>query len=149
MPYSELLNGRWSEPGREYFVTTVVAGRQAIFTDLWCARILIRTLRQVQQETDSRWLAWVLMPDHFHGLLSLGDEAELSSVIRAVKGRSALLLNKQLNRRGRLWQQGYYEHALRAEENRLGIARYIVANPLRKGLVKRLGDYPHWDSVWL
>jgi putative transposase len=29
------------------------------------------------------------------------------------------------------------------------IARYIVANPLRAGLVERLGDYPHWDAVWL
>ena len=28
-------------------------------------------------------------------------------------------------------------------------ARYIVANPLRAGLVKRLGDYPHWDALWL
>jgi len=28
-------------------------------------------------------------------------------------------------------------------------ARYIVANPLRAGLVERLGDYPLWDAVWL
>ncbi len=31
----------------------------------------------------------------------------------------------------------------------LAIARYIVANPLRAGLVKKLGDYPYWDSIWL
>jgi hypothetical protein len=29
------------------------------------------------------------------------------------------------------------------------LARYIVANPLRAGLVEHLGDYPHWDAVWL
>jgi len=28
-------------------------------------------------------------------------------------------------------------------------ALYIVANPLRAGLVERLGDCPHWDAVWL
>jgi len=29
------------------------------------------------------------------------------------------------------------------------IARYIVANPLRAGLVSRVGDYPLWDACWL
>ena len=29
------------------------------------------------------------------------------------------------------------------------VARYIVANPLRAGLVERVGDYPYWDAVWL
>ncbi|MFV3290267.1 transposase, partial [Pseudomonas sp. NY11955] len=29
------------------------------------------------------------------------------------------------------------------------VARYIVANPIRAGLVSRVGDYPHWDAVWL
>jgi hypothetical protein len=29
------------------------------------------------------------------------------------------------------------------------VARYIVANPLRAGLVKHLGDYPLWDAIWL
>jgi putative transposase len=29
------------------------------------------------------------------------------------------------------------------------VARYIVANPLRAGLVNRVEDYSHWDSIWL
>jgi len=29
------------------------------------------------------------------------------------------------------------------------MARYIVANPLRAGLVERIGDYPLWDATWL
>ena len=29
------------------------------------------------------------------------------------------------------------------------IARYIVANPLRAGLVQTIGDYPHWDCIWM
>jgi hypothetical protein len=31
----------------------------------------------------------------------------------------------------------------------LNAARYIVANPLRAGLTRRLGDYPLWDAIWL
>jgi hypothetical protein len=29
------------------------------------------------------------------------------------------------------------------------MARYIIANPLRAGLVDRIGDYPLWDAMWL
>jgi hypothetical protein len=29
------------------------------------------------------------------------------------------------------------------------IARYIIANPLRAGLAESIGDYPHWDAIWL
>jgi putative transposase len=38
---------------------------------------------------------------------------------------------------------------LRDEDDVKDWARYIVANPVRAGLVKRVGDYPHWDAVWL
>jgi hypothetical protein len=29
------------------------------------------------------------------------------------------------------------------------VARYIVANPLRAGLVEGIGNYPHWDCIWM
>jgi len=49
----------------------------------------------------------------------------------------------------RIWQDGFHDHALRQEEDLAEVARYIVANPLRAGLVERVGDYSHWDAVWL
>ncbi|MCF6281296.1 MAG: hypothetical protein L3J28_03650 [Candidatus Polarisedimenticolaceae bacterium] len=42
-----------------------------------------------------------------------------------------------------------HDRAIRKEEDLVAIARYIVANPLRAGLVKSIKDYPHWDCVWL
>ncbi|GBH14379.1 REP element-mobilizing transposase RayT [Pseudomonas syringae pv. actinidiae] len=38
---------------------------------------------------------------------------------------------------------------MRNEQDMAGLARYIVANPLRAGLVKKLGDYPLWDAIWV
>ena len=40
------------------------------------------------------------------------------------------------------------ERALRRQDDLAAMARYIVANPLRAGLVDFLGDYPHWDCAW-
>jgi REP element-mobilizing transposase RayT len=94
-------------------------------------------------------LAWVLMPDHLHWLLVLGNRHSLGQVLNVLKGRSARALNRHLGRRGAIWQPAFHDHALRADEELREIARYIVANPLRAGLAAKLGDYPHWDAVWL
>jgi hypothetical protein len=48
-----------------------------------------------------------------------------------------------------VWQPGYFDRALRAEEDVREVARYIVANPLRAGLCRQIGDYPLWDALWL
>jgi REP element-mobilizing transposase RayT len=69
--------------------------------------------------------------------------------MRFIKGRSARLLNQQQGCKGRIWQPGFHDHALRHDEDRLKVARYIIANPLRAGLVNSIGAYPHWDCEWL
>jgi hypothetical protein len=38
---------------------------------------------------------------------------------------------------------------LRRDEDLRAVARYVILNPVRAGLVQRVGDYPHWDAVWL
>jgi len=149
MAYTNLRKGRFSETGREYLVTCVTGQRQPVFTDFVAARLLVDELRRSQREGHCEWLAWVVMPDHFHGLLSLAENSDLSRLMNQIKGCGARSVNLYLARQGALWQPGFHDHALRTEENRLAIARYVVANPLRAGLVKKLADYPHWDSVWL
>ncbi len=149
MTVNDLRKGRWSEAGREYLVTMVTHRRKPAFVDLLCARLLVGELRRLSNEGNCEWLAWMLMPDHFHGLARLGSQSSLSAVIRLLKGRSARRIQQARGDRGRFWQTGYHDRALRRQEDRRAVARYIVANPLRAGLVERIGDYPHWDCVWL
>ncbi|WP_306085229.1 transposase [Pseudomonas sp. gcc21] len=82
------------------------------------------------------------MPDHFHWLMQLQDES-LSKTVQRIKR----LTSAQLGRR--VWQDGFHDRAVRSEENLKAMARYVIANPLRAGLVDSVGDYPHWDAVWL
>ena len=49
----------------------------------------------------------------------------------------------------KVWQKGFHDHAIRRDEDIKAVARYIIANPLRAGMVDRIGDYPFWDAVWL
>ena len=147
--YNALCHGRWSEPGRPYMITTVVDKRVPIFRDIFLGRLVISEMMHLQKEGYVDSLAFVLMPDHLHWLLILKENADLSRVIGLLKGRSARRLNKQLNRSGPVWQPAFYDHAVRKDEDVRKLARYIVANPIRAGLVKRLMDYPLWDAVWL
>ena len=150
MSYSELCKGRYSEWQRAYFITTVMAERErCCFADFLCARCVVSEMRALHEEEAVHSLAWVVMPDHVHWLFQLGEHLDLPTTIKRFKARSARRVNTYLNRQGALWQKAYYDHAVREEEDVRDIARYIVANPLRAGLVKHVGDYPLWDAVWL
>jgi putative transposase len=83
------------------------------------------------------------MLDHVHWLFQLNDNHQLSNVIKTIKSKASIQIGHPI------WQPGYYDHAIRKDEDIINIARYIIANPIRARLVKKVGDYPHWDAVWL
>lgn len=148
-PNSHLLRrGRYSETGRAYLVTAVVYQRRPVFTDFYLGRLLVAELKQAHDLGRVASLAWVIMPDHFHWLFELRG-ASLSQVMQRVKSRSTLAINRACGTQGAFWQSGYHDRAARAEEDLIPIARYIIGNPLRAGLVERIGDYPLWDATWL
>ena len=138
MSYNNLRKGRFSQAGREYLITCVTHRRAPWFTHYPLARQLIHTFRSLEKEQAALWLTWVVMPDHFHALIRL-QNCPLSDLVQSIKGRSARKINQQLGRRDKFWQAGFHDHALRKEEDRLEIASYIVANPLRAGLVRSVG----------
>lgn len=143
--HSHLLRkGRHSEPGQAYLVTAVSRDRQRLFTDHRLGRLVVREIAQAPVDT----LVWVLMPDHLHWLFQLRGQP-LAEVVGAMKSRSAQAINRALSRQGPVWQKGYHDHGVRLEEDLCELARYVVANPLRAGLVERIGDYPLWDAAWL
>jgi REP element-mobilizing transposase RayT len=120
-----------------------------LFLDLFRGRVVVRALHHQYMTGNARSLAFVLMPDHLHWLLQLEAGKQLSAVIGIVKGYSARELNLMTGSRGPVWQPGFHDHALRREEDLKSLARYIVANPLRAGLVDRIADYPLWDAAWV
>lgn len=150
MPYDNLRKGRFSEQGRAYFITTILAEREKrYFSDFFCARFIATEMSTLHNSNAVNSLAWVVMPDHVHWLFQLGEIVSLSSAIKRFKAHSAHRVNNYLNRQGPLWQKAFYDHAVRNGEDVRQIARYIIANPLRAGLVENIGDYPHWDTIWL
>jgi len=143
-----LRTGRFSEPGRIYLITTITHHRECVFADWRTGRLVVREMARQEEQGYVRSIAWVLMPDHLHWLVELAD-GDLSQMVCRVKARSAAAVNAATGRRGSLWHKGFHDKAVRRDENLKHLARYVIANPIRAGLVTRVGDYVLWDAVWL
>ncbi len=100
MSYNDLRIGRYSESNRIYLITTVTYKRKALFDNLYSARIVIQTMKQLDNNGIVDSLSWVVMPDHLHWLIQLSDEYSLPDVIKRLKAVSARHLNQHLNRKG-------------------------------------------------
>ena len=145
--YRALRRHRSSIPGQAYLLTTVCRDRQRLFADPAVAAIVSRAMSATPLWSEAQLLAWVLMPDHWHGLVQLGRQRPLSALMQRAKADAsrdcALALGLPP-----LWQAGFHERMVRSDVDLAVLARYVVANPIRAGLVKRLDDYPYWGCVW-
>lgn len=144
----QLRIGRHSETGRTYLITCNTKDRQPIFGDWRVGRLVVRQLMLAERDDLAQSLAWVVMPDHFHWLLELKSDS-LSRVIARTKSRASVVVNAAQGRAGSIWQRGFHDRAIRREEDFRALARYIIRNPVRGGLVNRVGDYPLWDAIWV
>ncbi len=135
------------EPNRIYLITTNTHERIPIFNNFHLARLVVWQFRLAQYQGLANSLAWVVVPDHFHWLLEL-KKGSLADLMCQVKSKSTRTVNALSGRKGRLWQgRSFHDRALRKEDDLVKMARYVVANPLRAGLVERIGDYPLWDAI--
>lgn len=132
-----------------YFVTISSLFRRPLFLDPEAARAVARTQADPGIWGRSRCLAWVLMPDRWQGLVVMGEGDSLDPLVRRFKAISARGVESRFRINGWLWAKGYNERKLDSQQGLLAVARHLVANPVRVGLVKSVGAYPYWDSVWL
>lgn len=147
--HSQLRKGHRSLADRIYHVSSSIRGSRNFLYPFECRRAVVRSFQREQAASHAETLAFVVMPDRFHWLFSLNDRRSLSVSVNTVKSFSAREINRVLGRRGKVWQRGFVGRAIRREEHLEHVARYIVANPLRAGMVDAVGDYPFWDAKWL
>lgn len=140
--------GRHSEFGRLYLLTTITQQRRPIFNNFQLGRLVVDQFRQAHEDGIVISKAWVVMPDHFHWLIELQNKT-LGELMCRIKSRSSVNINRLTKTHERVWQKGYYDRALRQEDDVKAAARYIIQNPIRAQIASRIGDYPLWDACWI
>ena len=142
-------------PGGTYFITQVPYQRVP-----WlCGDVGRQALREAIITVKKSHLfsvdAIVLLPEHFHCLLTLpSDDADFSIRLKLIKIHvtrhygSVLNINRPVSpsrqKRGErnLWQRRYWEHWIRDERDFATHCDYIHYNPVRHGLCKAPQDCP-------
>ena len=139
-------------PGRQYvgthryFLTMCCAERRPVLSEPANARWLIEELREKCERYLFAAEAYCVMPDHFHVLLrGLEEESDLLAFVKAFKQSTGYEFQKKFQYA--LWQKKFYDHILRTGESAEGVAGYIWANPVRKGICNDPREYAFSGSL--
>jgi putative transposase len=138
-------------PGGSFFFTVNLAERQlSLLTEH--VDELRAAFREVRQRHSFSIDAMVVLPDHLHAVWTLpyGD-ADFSMRWRQIKSAFSRKLPVgewlSTSRSGRgergIWQRRYWEHTIRDENDFARHVDYIHINPVKHGLVARVGDWPY------
>jgi REP element-mobilizing transposase RayT len=147
--YGALRIGRWSQTGSDYFLTGCLHRPLTGLTTEPLASIVQSKLREIESAGKWHLRTFVLMPDHFHVLATLGPGGDLSGTVRLFKGP----LTPMLRTHGLRWQTNFYDHRLRSVDEVQPTLLYIFLNPYRAGLVKAGAKWPWYycapeDWAW-
>ena len=148
-PQPAWRSGRTTPAGSVHRVDFATVDGRPHFADFFAAATAAKGLHALQRANPSRLLAWVLMPDRWHGLIELAADDSLSQCVTRMKLAMARALFNDGPLPARVWALDFNQRALLQDREVLDSAGQLVLAPVRAGLVSRLIDYPFWDAVWL
>lgn len=131
-----------------YFLTIGTRDRLEPFRDDAIVATTLFHVRRIAAEERFAVLAYCLMPDHAHFLVEgLTDQSDFRRFVKRAKRHSGAAYAIRCKKP--LWQEGYYERVLRRDTDAREVARYVLWNPVRAGLVSAPTEYPYLGSdVW-
>ena len=121
---------------RFFFLTVRLLPRRRNLADDDYA-CLARCLDVVRSRQRFLVTAWVFLPDHWHAILFPPCPLTISEAMKSVKLTSTNALSRLRGEAGELWQQRFFDHALRTVQDYWEKVEYIHLNPVRRGLVAK------------
>jgi putative transposase len=107
------------------------------------AGLFIKVLLHYQKEHKYYLHEFVVMPDHFHLLITPISPVTLEKAVQFVKGGFSYRAKKELSFHGEIWQTSFYDRRLRDANEYATFCQYIHMNPVRRGLVALPDDFPY------
>jgi len=128
---------------RTFFVTSNTLGRRAILRSEQIAGLLVQTLQTYRLDGKFHLHEFVIMPDHFHLLLTPAPTVPLEKAMQYIKGGFSYRVKKELNRNFPIWQVSFTNHRIRDAEDYENHRVYIWQNPVEAGFVQRPELFPY------
>ena len=149
---------RYYGAGHLHFITCSCYRRIALLGSPQQRTLLLNLLEQTRQGYGFVVVGYVVMPEHFHLLISEPEKGTPSTVMQVLKQRFAQqLLRAERPRRSsaqanlwereprHVWQERFYDFNVWSKSKRVEKLRYMHENPVKRGLVLEAGQWA-WSS---
>ncbi|MFB3815391.1 MAG: transposase [Terriglobales bacterium] len=130
---------------RTFFVTSATLGHRRLLQSERMARLLIDALYHYRGQGKYRLHEFVVMPDHFHALLSVGSTMTVERAMQLIKGGSSYCAGKEFGVRN-LWQRGFSEVRIIKADEYVARVEYIRGNPIRARLAECAEEYVYCSA---
>ena len=107
---------------------------------------LLALLRKMTERIGWEVLAWCLMTTHYHLLVVVPDEPRISWAMQTVNSVYAREFNSRYGRRGHVFGDRFADKLVESAGQARRTVNYILENPVRAGIVKRVEDWP-WSGL--
>ena len=128
---------------RTFFVSSSIAGKRHLLQSERSARLFINVLYHYRAEHKFFLHSFVVMPDHFHLLITIGAEISIERATQFIKGGFAFRAGQEFGFRAPVWQRGFSEVRIYNAEAFTSVQEYIAQNPVRRALVSNPQDFPY------
>jgi len=146
---------RFYVPNYSYFLTVVTQNREPILIDN--IELLRESFRRSKKRYNYKIDAIIVLPDHFHMIITPKVPEEYSAIISFIKRSFVYGLDIELKQKFRanlstsqyrrqhsgVWQRRFYEHTIRDERDLYNHLEYMKNNPLKHGLVENIKDWKY------
>ena len=132
---------------RTFFVTAVTWQRRPLFQTEPMACLFLDTLARYRNQGRFLIHEFVLMPDHFHLLLTPAPDISLEKALQLLKGGFSFRVKRELGSNAEVWQEGFTEHRVKNAEDFERHAVYVRDNPVRARLAENAAAYPYGSAA--
>ncbi len=128
---------------RTFFVTSSISGKRNLLQSDRAAGLFVRALYEYRAQQRFRLHEFVVMPDHFHVLLTVGGELSIERAVQFIKGGFAYRAGRELGFRAPVWQRGFSEVRILDVKAFERAREYIRNNPVAARLVGTAEEFPY------
>src|SRR5215475_10269063 len=128
-----------------YFITASAFQKRNILQSDRMAELFVDVLFHYRQQRKYLLHEFVVMPDHFHLLITPTESLERA--MQLIKGGFSFRAKKELGFGFEIWQPSFYDRRVRDAEEYFAFRKYIRQNPPKRGLTVNAEDY-RYSSAW-
>jgi putative transposase len=128
-----------------YFITSATYLKKSLFQSDGMANCFLEVLENYRGQHKFLLHEFVLMPDHFHLLLTPAETLE--KALQLIKGGFSFRARKELGFGGEIWEHSFHDRRVRDELEYERFREYIHQNPVKRGLAAVAGEYPYSSAA--